>query len=111
MAKGLAHASNTENLRKEVQHVCSGTSDWFVPEPSQKYVQDDILIAIRRFKNVVRWKKFWRNQKQSTKTESNEEDEESIFVATSISTHLKPAFGLKTEKHGSKNLKGFITAV
>ena len=61
MAKGLAHASNMENLRQEVQHVCSGTSDRIVPEPSQKAVQADILIAIRRFKDVVRWKDFWRD--------------------------------------------------
>ena len=76
MAQGLAHASNIENIRKEVQRVCSGTSDRFVPESSRKAVQDDILIAIRRFKNVVRWKEFWRNEKQSTKPEVNEEIEE-----------------------------------
>ena len=35
MAQGLAHASNTENLREEVQHVHIGTSDRFVPEPSK----------------------------------------------------------------------------
>ena len=64
MAQGLVHASNMENLREGVQHVCSGTSDLFVAEPSQKSVQADILIIIRRFKNVIRWKEFWRNQKQ-----------------------------------------------
>ena len=72
MAQGLAHASNMENIRKEVQRVCSGTSDQFVLEPSQKAVQADILIAIRRFKNVVRWKEFWRDQRQSTEPELNE---------------------------------------
>ena len=56
MAQGPAHASNMENLRNEVQRVCSGTSDRFVPETSRKSVQADILIAMRRFKNVVRWK-------------------------------------------------------
>ena len=71
MTQGLAHTSNTENMCEEVQRVCSGTSDWFVPEPSQKAVQADILIAIRRFKNVVRWKEFWRDQKQSTEPEVN----------------------------------------
>ena len=76
MAQGLAHVSNMENLPQEVQRVCSGTSDRFVPEPSRKAVQADILIAIRRLKNVVRWKEFWRDQKQSTKPEANEEIEE-----------------------------------
>ena len=53
MAQGIAHASNLKNHHKDVQRVCSGTLDYFVPEPSQKYVQADLLIALRRFKNVV----------------------------------------------------------
>ena len=60
---------------------------------------------------MVRWKAFWRNQKQSTKTELNEEDEDSRFMATSLSTGLKPIFGLKTVKHDIDHLKGFLTAV
>ena len=111
MAQGLAHASNMENIRKEVQHVFSGISDRFVSEPYQKSVQSNILIAIRRFKNVVRWKEFWRDQKQSTKTELNEENEGSRFMATGLNTGLKPTFGLNTAKHGSKNIEGFLTAV
>ena len=63
MAQGFAHASDVENLCEEVQHVWSGTSDHFVPEPSQNSVQADTLIAMRRFNNVVRWKEFWREQK------------------------------------------------
>ena len=111
MAQGLAHASNIENLREEVQHVCSGTSDRFVPEPSQKAVQADILNAIRRFKNVVRWKEFWRDQKKSTETELYVVIEEnSRFMTTGLNTVLKPTFGVKTSKHGYDNLKGFLTA-
>ena len=112
MAQGIAHASNMENLCQEVQRLCSGTSDRFVPEPSQKAVQADILNAIRRFKNVVRWKEFWCDQKQSSKPEENEiEEEKSIFVATGLNTGLKPTFVVKTAKHGSDNLEGFLTAV
>ena len=50
MDQGLDHASNMENHGKEIQRICSGTSDRFIPEPSQKYVQDDILVAMSRFK-------------------------------------------------------------
>ena len=32
-------------------------------------------------------------------------------MATGLKTGLKPTFGVKTEKHGSGNLKGFLTAV
>ena len=102
MAQGLTYASNMENISKDIQHVCSGTSDWFVPEPSQKYVQADIRIAIRRFKNVLRWKEFWSDQKQSTKTELNElneETKESVFMATGLNNGLKPIFGIKNAKH------------
>ena len=90
MAQGLARASNMKNLRQEVQRVCSGTSDRFVPEPSRKVVQSDILIAIRSFKNVVRKKKFWRDQKQSTKPEENEIEEKSIFMATGLHRYELP---------------------
>ena len=111
MAQGLAHASNMENLRQMVQKLCSGTSDRFVPEPYQKYVQSDILIAIRGFKNVVRWKEFWRDQKKSTEPEENEIEEESRVMATGLNTGLKHIFGVKAAKHGSDNLKGFLIAV
>ena len=56
MTQGLAHAFNMENFCEEVQLACSETSDRFVPEPSQNSFQADILIAMRHFKNVVRWK-------------------------------------------------------
>ena len=32
-------------------------------------------------------------------------------MATVLSTGLKPTFGLKTAKHGSNNLEGFLTVV
>ena len=62
---------------------------------------------------MVRWKEFWRVQKQSNETELQEVSEEvnSRFKATSLNNSLKPKFGLKTGKHGSDNLKGFLTAV
>ena len=70
------------------------------------------MIVIRRFKNVVRWKEFWRDQKQSTEHEVNEAiEEESRFMATGLNTGLKPTFGVKTAKHGSDKLEGFLTAV
>ena len=113
MVQGLAHASNMENLRKDIQHVCSGTSDRFVPETSRKSVQANILILIRCFKNALRWEKFWRDQKSSTETELNNlnEEEESRFVATGLNTGLKPTFVLKTAKHGSENLEILLAAV
>ena len=63
---------------------------------------------------MVRWKEFWRDQKQSTEMELqdvNEEEEDSRFKATGLNTGLKPTFGFKTVKHGLDNLEGFLTAV
>ena len=63
---------------------------------------------------MVRWKEFWRDQKQSTKTELNElneETEETIFMATGLNTGLKPTFEIKTAKHRLENIEGLITAV
>ena len=61
---------------------------------------------------MVRWKEFWRDQKQSTEPEANEKiEEESRFMATGLNIGLKPTFGVKTAKHGSDNQEGFLTAV
>ena len=81
------------------------------PRTIPKSCSADILIAIKRFKNVVRWKEFWRDQKQSTEPEASEEiEEESRFMATGLNTGLKPTFGVNTAKHGSDNLEGFLIA-
>ena len=58
-------------------------------------------------------KNFGATQKQSTKTEPQEvnEEEDSRFRATGFNTGLKPTFGLKNAKHESDNLEGFLTAV
>ena len=114
MAQGLARSSNMENIREEVQHVCIETSDRLNPETSRKSVQANILLSMIRFNNVVRWKEFWRDQKQSTKTELNglnEEAEESRFMAAGLNTGLNPTFHLNIENHGSENLEGFLTVV
>ena len=53
---------------------------------------------MRRLENVVRWKEFWRDQKQATEMklqEVNEEEEDSIFKATGLNTGLNPTFGFK----------------
>ena len=62
---------------------------------------------------MVRWKEFWRDQKQSTETELNVviEEENSRFVATGLNTSLNPTFGIETSKNGSDNLEGFLTVV
>ena len=60
---------------------------------------------------MVMWKEFWRNQNKSTNNELLKEEGDTIFKATSLSTGLKPKFGLNTAKYGSDNLECFLTAV
>ena len=56
--------------------------------------------------------RIWRDKTKSTKTELNEEIEEnSRFMDTGINTGLKSTLGIKTAKHGSDNLEGFLTVV
>ena len=60
---------------------------------------------------VVRRKGFWRDQKQSTKTELHETDEHYRFTDNCLSIGLKPTFGINTSKHGSDNIEGLLKAV
>ena len=64
MDQGLVHASNMKKICKDIQLICNGTSDWFVPESSQKYVQADVLFAIRSFK-------MWSSGKDFGATKNN----------------------------------------
>ena len=60
---------------------------------------------------MVTWKKYWREEKKSTKTEVNEVIEKnSRFLTTGLNTGLKPTFGIKGVKHGSDHLNFFLTA-
>ena len=110
MSQGIFYTSNTENIGNRVQRICSGNSVWFVPEPSPKPVHFDLLIALRIFNNVFRWKDFWLHQKQQTELELPE-NYESRFKLSSLNTRLKPKFGLNIAKHRSKTLKSFLSAV
>ena len=67
MDQVLAHTYNTKNLRWDFQQFYNGTLDLFVLEPHQKSVHSNILVAMRRFKNVVRLKEFWHDQKNQPK--------------------------------------------
>ena len=49
--------------------------------------------------------------KKKTKNELPEEEQDTIFKDDSLSTGLKPTFGLKTANNGYDNMEGFLTAV
>ena len=113
MAQGLVHASNMQNIPEEVQHVCNGNCFSSIQNDPGNHHQVDILISMRIFKNVLRWKEFCRDQKQESETKLNEmnEEEESRSMATGLNINLKPTFGIKNVKHVATNLEGFLKVV
>ena len=56
-----------DNLRKEVLTLCDGTSDKYVPEPTKEQITENIILALRRYKNSCRWKEFWRDLKKKNR--------------------------------------------
>ena len=51
-------------LQKSVLRVTNETSDKFVPAPSRNQILSDLLIGLKRFRNVVRWKHFFAEKKR-----------------------------------------------
>ena len=112
MAQGPAHASNMENLREEVQRVCSGTSDRFVPEPSRSLFKGTYSLQWEGLKIWLGGKNFGATKtiNRNGTTRCKWRRRNSRFKATGLNTGLKPTFGIKNAKHGSDNLEGFLTA-
>ena len=52
------------SIMDEVLKALGGTSEKFVPQPTQSEVLSDAIRGLRRFKDAVRWKEFFRLQKQ-----------------------------------------------
>jgi len=47
-------------LEDEVQCLVGGTSEKFVPEPMGEDVTIDLINGLRRFKDAVRWKNYFK---------------------------------------------------
>ena len=57
-------ANEIPNLKSEVLHVTSETSDKFVFAPQKDSILADLLIGLKRFRNTVRWKWFIVEEKR-----------------------------------------------
>ena len=53
---GISYFYTVLLVHYDVQRVYSVTLDRFIPESPQKSAQSDLLISIRRFKNIVQRK-------------------------------------------------------
>ena len=56
--------------------MSSETSEKFVPAPDQSQVTGDLTIAIKRFRNSVRWKEFHRQRREEAEGRLGEEDDD-----------------------------------
>ena len=55
------------HLRREVLHVTSETLDKYVLAPNRNQILSDLLIGLKRFRNVVRWKYFFAEKRRIDK--------------------------------------------
>ena len=58
-------------LTSEVLNVTSETSDNFVPAPSKDSILSDLIIGLGRFRNTVRWKWFFTEEKRKKNEKLN----------------------------------------
>ena len=93
-----------------VLHLVNGTSNKYVPAPSHRLFQTDLLIGIRQFKHSVRWKEFWLKYEEGSETDSEGVmEEEEIYDEEGLNTKLIPKS--KSAMKGSEQLENFLTQV
>eukprot|EP00957_Ditylum_brightwellii_P152577 11613870-Ditylum_brightwellii.AAC.1 len=51
--------NHPESVPEMVQHLCVGTLDKYVSKPSVSHITENLLQALKRFKNSIHWKEFW----------------------------------------------------
>ena len=51
-------------LKREVLNVTNETSDKFVFAPTKEQILADLIIGLKRFRNTVRWKWFFLEEKR-----------------------------------------------
>eukprot|EP00957_Ditylum_brightwellii_P079150 6019440-Ditylum_brightwellii.AAC.1 len=67
--------SNQEEIPEMVQHLCLDTSNCYVTQPAKSQITEDLLLALRKFKQSVRWKEYWI-LKRVSKTKSTDENDD-----------------------------------
>ena len=124
-----APLDETNNLRKEVLHVTSETSDKYVQAPDRNQILSDLLIGLKRFRNVVRWKWYFAEKKRiekeakerltsqntfSSKPNIDEEDNEKTKIKANqegLNSGLKATNLTQNAPIGSIETEGFLKEV
>ena len=107
-------------IGEEVQMVTSEISEKFVPLPKRDNSLGDLLVGLKRFRNVVRWKEFFLNQQKENEEKTSESENDLLSNAEviqeekefprSLGTNLKPTI-CKQAPIGSNNLESFLSEV
>ena len=76
MELGTYMMVNENNPKIEaVLNLCNGTSIKYVPAPSRRSIQADLIIGLHQFKHSVRWKEVWVKNGDVIMKESSSEEE------------------------------------
>eukprot|EP00957_Ditylum_brightwellii_P130095 9922460-Ditylum_brightwellii.AAC.1 len=74
-----------DSLQEMVQRLCLDTLDRYVFKMNEDQIREDLILGLRRLRNDVRWKEFWRLKASKNKTMGKEEGKVEITDANNIS--------------------------
>ena len=106
-------------IERAVLEITSVTSEKFVAAPNKTTVLGDLLIGLKRFRNVVRWKAFFqekadeqsnskgRNEKNSKIANEDNSTTESISKE-GLNTNLKAKNKSSNAHIASKQVEAFL---
>ena len=113
---------DANDVESAVIGITSVTSEKYVAAPNEETVLGDLLIGLKRFRNAVRWKAFFQEREEGTRTneeEVRENPEEPKPAKTcrvrdlnkGLCTNLKPQNRSKMAPIASDNVESFIKEV
>ena len=113
-------SNGSMDLEEEVQCLVGGTSEKYVPQPKWEDILTDVVQAMRKFKQDVRWKDFHRQDKEEQERREKQmqkgkggakkkEKKTKICSEEGMKTGLKPVTINLTAPRASELVEGFIT--
>ena len=81
--------NNTPQI-EAILNICNGTLTKYIPAPSCRSIQADLLIDLRQFKTSVGWKEFWVKNRDVVMEESSSEEEYQYFDKEGLGTQVSP---------------------
>eukprot|EP00957_Ditylum_brightwellii_P200346 15274094-Ditylum_brightwellii.AAC.1 len=79
--------SDQESIPDLVHCFCLDMLDCYAALPAKNQTMEDLLLALRQFKNFVCWKEYWRLQRAIKNKATNKEDD--VSTSSSLSDESK----------------------